>query len=99
MAKMSPLPGGVASGSSKAFVEPIGEAHKAKMNAIRPVQPGLFVVSLDFELAWGIRHLPWMHSYMPNLIGARSAVRSLLTTFKEYEIHATWAVVGFPIRR
>jgi peptidoglycan/xylan/chitin deacetylase (PgdA/CDA1 family) len=65
------------------------------MNAIRPLQPGLFVVSLDFELAWGIRHLPWMHSYMPNLIGARSAVRSLLTTFKEYEIHATWAVVGF----
>jgi peptidoglycan/xylan/chitin deacetylase (PgdA/CDA1 family) len=36
-----------------------------------------------------------MPSYIPNLIGARSAVRSLLSAFKEYEIHATWAVVGF----
>jgi peptidoglycan/xylan/chitin deacetylase (PgdA/CDA1 family) len=76
-------------------MESIGEAHKAKMNVIRPPQRGLFVVSLDFELAWGVRHLSWMPSYMSNLIGARSAVRSLLTTFKEYEIHATWAVVGF----
>src|SRR5690348_10050900 len=36
-----------------------------------------------------------MSKYMPNLIGARTAVRSLLGAFKEYDIHATWAVVGF----
>jgi len=65
------------------------------MNATKPSAPGLFVVSLDFELAWGVRHLSSMHSYMPNLIGARTAVQSLLATFSEYEIHATWAIVGF----
>ncbi len=68
---------------------------KQNTNPTKPQWPGVFVISLDFELAWGYRHLPWMPSYMPNLIGARSAVRSLLNTFKEYEIHATWAVVGF----
>jgi peptidoglycan/xylan/chitin deacetylase (PgdA/CDA1 family) len=58
-------------------------------------QRGLFVISLDFELYWGVRHLPSLRRYLPNLIGARSAIPALLDLFSEYEIHATWATVGF----
>ncbi len=65
------------------------------MNPAQPNQCGLFIISLDFELAWGLRRLPNMSSYLPRLIGARAAIRSLLDLFNEYEIHATWAVVGF----
>jgi peptidoglycan/xylan/chitin deacetylase (PgdA/CDA1 family) len=53
------------------------------------------VVSLDFELYWGMRHLPWVKDYVPNLVGARAAVPAILDLFKEYGIHATWAIVGF----
>src|ERR1700730_5881112 len=56
---------------------------------------GALVVSLDFELYWGIRHLPWVKDYVPNLVGARAAIPVILDLFKEYGIHATWATVGF----
>lgn len=56
---------------------------------------GAMVVSLDFELYWGMRHLPWVKDYLPNLVGARRAIPAILDLFKEYGIHATWATVGF----
>jgi peptidoglycan/xylan/chitin deacetylase (PgdA/CDA1 family) len=56
---------------------------------------GRFVISLDFELYWGVRHLPSVKRYFPNLVGARTAIPALLDLFSEYEIHATWATVGF----
>jgi hypothetical protein len=55
----------------------------------------VFVISLDFELYWGVRHLPLVAKYLGNLRGARAAVVALLKLFAEYEIHATWATVGF----
>lgn len=55
----------------------------------------MFVISLDFELYWGVRHMPSVADYIGNLRGARAAVVALLRLFKEYEIHATWATVGF----
>jgi peptidoglycan/xylan/chitin deacetylase (PgdA/CDA1 family) len=56
---------------------------------------GQFVISLDFELYWGVRHLPTIAKYVKNLVGARAAIPALLDLFKEYGIHATWATVGF----
>jgi peptidoglycan/xylan/chitin deacetylase (PgdA/CDA1 family) len=56
---------------------------------------GRLVVSLDFELYWGMRHLPRVSDYRANLIGARTAVPALLGLFDEFDIHATWATVGF----
>ena len=56
---------------------------------------GAIVVSLDFELYWGMRHLPWVKDYIPNLVGARAAIPAILELFNEYGIHATWATVGF----
>jgi Polysaccharide deacetylase len=56
---------------------------------------GLLVVSLDFELYWGVREMPNVHRYYGNLVGARNAVSELLKVFSNYGIHATWAIVGF----
>jgi hypothetical protein len=53
------------------------------------------VISLDFELYWGVRHLPSVSGYVRDLVGARVAIPAILELFKEYGIHATWATVGF----
>jgi peptidoglycan/xylan/chitin deacetylase (PgdA/CDA1 family) len=55
---------------------------------------GNFVISLDFELSWGVRDRYRMGDYQDNLIGARSAIPLILKTFDAYNIHATWATVG-----
>ena len=57
--------------------------------------PGTFIISLDFELHWGIRDLKTVEQYRENLLGVRRAVPAMLATFAEYDIHATWATVGF----
>jgi hypothetical protein len=55
--------------------------------------PGLFVISLDFELAWGVRgDVP--PGYRANLLGVRQAVPAMLALFERYQVHATWATVG-----
>ena len=55
--------------------------------------PGLFVISLDFELAWGVRgDLP--PSYRANLLGVRQAIPAMLALFARHRVHATWATVG-----
>ena len=57
---------------------------------------GAFVLSLDFELHWGVRdHEPINGPYRQNLLGARVAIPRLLELFKRYEISGTWATVGF----
>ncbi|MBV8453921.1 MAG: polysaccharide deacetylase family protein [Deltaproteobacteria bacterium] len=72
---------------------PIKENVLSSRAAPRP--RGVFVISLDFELYWGVRHAPSVAKYFGNLRGARAAVVALLKLFAEYEIHATWATVGF----
>ena len=55
-----------------------------------------FVISLDFELHWGVRDRQSPHSaYRNNLLGARQAIPKLLDLFEEFQISATWATVGF----
>jgi len=56
---------------------------------------GLFLISLDFELYWGVRDKRSLESYAWNLRNTREAVLSLLELFREYGIHATWSTVGF----
>jgi hypothetical protein len=58
-------------------------------------QKGTLVISLDFELYWGVRDKRTIEQYKDNLLGVRSVIPKLLNMFKEYQIHATWAVVGF----
>jgi peptidoglycan/xylan/chitin deacetylase (PgdA/CDA1 family) len=63
------------------------------------VSPPALVVSLDFELRWGVRDLRNWHRYIPNLLGARRAVPALLRLFERYRVHVTWAAVGFLFAR
>ena len=56
---------------------------------------GMFVISLDFELLWGVRDLARLDHYKPNLLGERAAIPALLQLFDKHKIHATWATVGF----
>ena len=56
---------------------------------------GSFVISLDFELFWGVQDSKDIGQYWDNLSGVHLAVPKILETFEKYNIHATWATVGF----
>jgi len=56
---------------------------------------GALIISLDFELYWGMKHEISLNDCKNNLLAVRSIIPSLLKLFDEYKIHATWATVGF----
>ena len=56
---------------------------------------GVFTVSLDFELYWGVRDVIPLEHYADRLRKVHEAVPRMLALFREYGIHATWATVGF----
>lgn len=58
-------------------------------------EPGSFVISLDCELFWGVRDKRRLQDYRENLLGDRQVVPRLLDLFDEFDVHATWAFVGF----
>lgn len=53
------------------------------------------VLSLDFELLWGVRDHSDRQSYGANVLGAREAIPRMLEIFAESDVRATWATVGF----
>lgn len=56
---------------------------------------GALVISLDFELHWGVRDwAPPDGPYAGNLLGAREVIPRMLETFEEFDVTATWATVG-----
>lgn len=55
---------------------------------------GHFVISLDFELYWGMFDKVTLGEYGENIAGVHSAIPKILALFLEYGIHATWATVG-----
>lgn len=55
---------------------------------------GNFVISLDFELMWGVRDHATRESYGPNVLGGREAIPAMLDLFQRRGIRATWATVG-----
>lgn len=58
-------------------------------------QPGALVISLDFELHWGLRDITGVDGYRENLLGVREAIPAMLERFGAHRVHATWATVGF----
>lgn len=56
---------------------------------------GAFIISLDFELFWGMRHVMDLEAYRSNIRGVREALPRILDLFAKYGIHATHATVGF----
>lgn len=61
----------------------------------KSINRGSLVISLDFELFWGKRYNTLLEDFREALLGVRQAVPALLQLFKDFEIHATWATVGF----
>jgi peptidoglycan/xylan/chitin deacetylase (PgdA/CDA1 family) len=65
----------------------------------QPIQKptsGALVISLDFELHWGVRDKCAVDApYRENLLGARKAIPRILDLFEEFDVAATWATVGF----
>lgn len=54
------------------------------------------VVSLDFELRWGVHDVMGddIDTYRAELEGARAVVPALLRLFEDLDVRATWACVG-----
>ncbi|MDC1205441.1 polysaccharide deacetylase family protein [Candidatus Pacebacteria bacterium] len=55
---------------------------------------GYLVISLDFELMWGMFDKVTIEQYGENILGVRHSIPEILALFKENGIHATWATVG-----
>jgi len=55
---------------------------------------GKFVVSLDFELMWGVRDIKDKKTYGNNIIGVHKVIPKLLEVFRKYDIKATFSTVG-----
>ncbi len=58
-----------------------------------------FIISLDFELFWGMQDKHALSEYQDNILGGRAAIPKMLDLFLTHSIHATWATVGFLFAR
>ncbi|SDC70420.1 polysaccharide deacetylase family protein [Niabella drilacis] len=58
-------------------------------------QRGSFIISLDFELWWGVRDSKTQDTYGTNVKNVKNVIPALLNLFKKYNIRATFATVGF----
>ena len=56
---------------------------------------GSFIVSLDFELYWGVHDQNYPPDQVNSYKSTRSVVLRLLAMFNEYDIHVTFSTVGF----
>jgi len=61
---------------------------------------GALVISLDFELFWGVRdRFALDQAERGRLLAARAGIPRLLDLFDEFSVHATWATVGLLFAR
>jgi len=59
------------------------------------MEKGKFVISLDFELHWGVAELWDVESRKDYFDNTRISIPTVLSLFEKYKVHATWATVGF----
>jgi peptidoglycan/xylan/chitin deacetylase (PgdA/CDA1 family) len=59
------------------------------------VEKGKFVISLDVELLWGVRDVIGIPQYGQNIKGVHEVIPRLLNAFNQYQVKATFAIVGF----
>jgi hypothetical protein len=63
-------------------------------NTLDKINTGKFVISLDFELFWGVRDVRTIHQYGENVAGVHTVIPELLKKFEKYNINATFSIVG-----
>jgi peptidoglycan/xylan/chitin deacetylase (PgdA/CDA1 family) len=59
------------------------------------METGKFVISLDFELLWGVRDKVGIAQYGQHVKGVHQVIPRLLELFTKYHVKATFATVGF----
>lgn len=64
------------------------------MAEVKGIGKGTLLVSLDFELFWGVQDCHTYDDYGQNVLGGRKAVPRLLEILKKHNIHCSWATVG-----
>ena len=55
---------------------------------------GNFIISLDFELAWGLIDLSNFEQYKTNILGVPDVIPRLLKMSEEYEVKLNFGIVG-----
>lgn len=60
---------------------------------------GAFVISLDYELLWGVWDVTTREKYGANILGVQKVIPALLKAFEEHRIKATFATVGILFAR
>jgi peptidoglycan/xylan/chitin deacetylase (PgdA/CDA1 family) len=55
---------------------------------------GAFVISLDYELLWGVWDVTTKEKYGTHIIGVQQVIPALLHAFEKHSIKATFATVG-----
>lgn len=60
---------------------------------------GGFIISLDFELHWGVRDAASIANTKDRFLRTRQVIPEMLRAFEEHEVRATWATVGFLFAR
>lgn len=58
------------------------------------LKTGMLVISLDFEMYWGMADITEVNDMTPVMQNVHKVVPRLLALFKKYNVHATWATVG-----
>lgn len=56
---------------------------------------GAFVISIDFELLWGVWDVTTKQKYGTHITGVKKVIPALLDAFNKYDVKATFAIVGF----
>ena len=57
------------------------------------------VISLDFEMFWGVLDTQTLAGYGPRVAGEWTAISGMLALFRRHGIRATWATVGMVMCR
>ena len=55
---------------------------------------GIFVISLDYELMWGVWDVITLEKYGNNILGVRKVMPKMLQLFDQHNIKTTFATVG-----
>jgi len=56
---------------------------------------GSFIISIDYELMWGVRDKRTIENYGDAIKGVKKSTELTLELFKKYKVCATFATVGF----
>ena len=55
---------------------------------------GIFIISLDYELMWGVWDVTTRENYGNNILGVKQVIPKMLQLFEQYGIKTTFATVG-----